>query len=104
AEPVHRRQVADGVRRVRVLDKLRSRGRARGEVEEERVAGGGRAARGELRRGVVGVREVLPAVRRFTDGDARVPAGYRLELRRVGAADDHVARMSSLDAVDEVLG
>ena len=52
-DPVHRGQVPDRVRRVGVLDQLGLRGRARGEVEQQRVVGRGcrrRAAAGRRRR------------------------------------------------------
>ena len=46
-KPVHRREVPDRIARMRVHDELRARGRARGEIEEHRVVGFGRAVGGE---------------------------------------------------------
>ena len=45
ADPVHRGQMADRVRGVRVLDQLGPRGRAGGEVQQQRVVGPGGAVR-----------------------------------------------------------
>ena len=52
AEPVHRREVPDGIGGVGVLDELRPRGRAAGEVQEQRVA----RARGAVGREALGRR------------------------------------------------
>ena len=37
AQPIHRRQVADGIARVRVQDQLRFRGRPGGEIQQQRL-------------------------------------------------------------------
>ena len=76
-EPVQRRQVADRIRRVRVLDELRPRRRAGGEVQQQRVVRAGRRRRARTppsasRR--VGVGQ--PAVDRLADRDPRVRAGH----------------------------
>ena len=102
-DPVHRREVTDGVGHVRVLDELRLRRGARGEVEEQRVGGLRRAVGLEVGRGAVGLGEVQPAFGgRRPDGDAGVVAGDVVELVDIGVPDDDVLGGTPVDAVPQV--
>src|SRR5262249_19812639 len=70
-DPIHRREVADGIARVAVEDELRLRGRPRREVKEERVGrGGGRVGPPGGAAVGVSVVEARPAGDGGTDGDA----------------------------------
>ncbi len=66
ADPVHGRQMPDGVRGVGVLDELGAGGGARGEVEHQRVVGVGRPVRRER-----------PRARRTRPRTAASPRGRR---------------------------
>ena len=104
AEPVHRRQVADRVALVGVQHQLGFGGRARGEVEQQRVARLRRPIGHELGRRVRAVGVALPTRDRAADGDARVVAGQRRELVGLRAGRDHVPHRAALHAVAQVLG
>ncbi len=105
-DPVHGRQVTDGVRHVGVLDQLGAGGGAGGEVQHQRVVGGGGAVRGEGVGGAVHVLVGTPAGgrRAAAHGDARVVAGHVVELAGVLGARDHVPDPAAVDAVAQVGG
>ena len=105
ANPVHGRQMPHGVAGVGVRDELRLRGGARGEVEQQRVAGPGGAAGPELSRPGERVRVRVPSGRRAplrADRDPGPLARHRAELRQLGRVGDDVPDLASRDAVDEV--
>ena len=80
-DPVHRRQVPDRVADVRVLDQLRQRRGAGGEVQQQRVLRVGRPVHRERPRLVVAVAVAQPALDRLADGDAQVVAADVRERR-----------------------
>ena len=105
SQPVHRRQVADWVALVRVQHQLGLGGRARGEVEQHGIGGEGRGVGHVRGRGAGGVAEWPPAGGRVAaHRDARVTAGQRFELDRLGAGRDHVPHLAALHAVAQVFG
>ena len=104
-QPVHRRQGAHGVTAMAVPHQLGLGGRARGEIEQERVVGVGRTVRLEIGRAVVGIAERLPAVdlrgagRHEHHAVARQAGAFR-DLVLVG--HDH-AGAAALDAIGQFL-
>ncbi len=113
-DPVHRRQVADGVGDVGVLDQLRLGRGPGGEVQHEGVArerGPVRLVRAGALVGVlVGEPPAVRAgraaggVRSATDDDAGVVARHVRELVPVLGPYEHMAGPAALDAVGEVGG
>ena len=83
AEAVHGRQMPDRIARVGVLDELRARRRAGGEIEQHRVVGPRRPVGQEARVRAHERSERTPAFRRPADGDALDVAGEVGELLRV---------------------
>ena len=104
ADPVHGREVADRVALVRVQHELGLGGRARGEIEQQRVVHGGRAVGGEDRVVAVGLLEGDPAGGGAADADAAVVARQIREFRRVARTGDDVAHVAALQAVAQVVG
>ena len=100
-EPVHRREMPDRIARMGVHHELRARRRARGEIEEHRVVGLGRAVGREdfaAEKRVVGA----PAGRRLADRDALDAVGKAGEFLRIGAMRDQIFRLAPLDPVGDV--
>ena len=100
-DPIHRAQMADRVALVAVQHELRLRGRAGGEVEQQRVGGARLALRVEARRLRLALAEVAPAGR-SPHGDAHVIALELLEPRRQLGRRDHRAHPPARDAVGQV--
>ena len=87
ADPVHRREVADGIALMRVHHELGLGGRARREIQQHRIAGARRRrsamnAASACRRRIVS----MPLCRRVADRDSGERAGHAGELRHVGRA------------------
>src|SRR5699024_4870631 len=105
--PVHGRQVAGGVRGVRVLDELGLAGGAGGEVQQQGVVGVRGVAGFEVGGGVHRAGQIDPALGRAArrgraDGDALVVAGDGGEtVGRLGGGDD-VLGTASGDPVPQV--
>ena len=96
AEPVHGRQMADRIARMRVQHQLRLRRGAGGEIEQQRVARPRRRVRLEMRARPHELGPVAPARRRAADGDARQQAvAAPLELRRGGRLGDDEAHAAA---------
>jgi hypothetical protein len=87
---------------VGVFDQLRLGGGARGEVEQERVAGPGHRIRRENRRSGIGVYIGQPAVDRRTDRDPGVIALDAIEDRRDRGGDDDVLGPAAVEPVPHV--
>ena len=102
ADPVHGGQVPDRVADLGVRGQLGLGRGARGEVEQQRIAGPGDALRGELRRPGerVGVR--MPSVRRSADHDPRPLTRHLPELPQLGRVGDDVPDLAPGDPVGEV--
>ena len=101
-QPVHGRQVADRVARMRVHDELCTRGRARGEVEEHRVVGSGRAVGRETRDAAQERIVAPPALRRRADGDALDFLDEPGEFRGVAAVRDEIFGLAAHEPVGDV--
>ena len=97
AEPVHRREVADGVGDLGVLHELGPRRGAGGEVEQQPVRRRGARVLGRRYVERVGVVQLLA-------GQQRVVAGHLVELVGVHRVAQHVARAAPGDPVGEVGG
>ena len=103
AEPVHGRQMADRIARVRVQHQLRLRRGAGSEIEQQRVARPRRRVRLEMRARPHELGPVAPARRRAADGDTRQQAGAApLELRRGGRLGDDEAHAAARQPVIDV--
>ena len=105
ADPVHRGQVPHRVADLRVRDELGQGRGARGEVEQQRVAGPRDAVRGELGRLGERVGVGVPAFRGvplLAHRDPRPLARYLAELHQLGRIGDDVPDLAPGDAVDQV--
>jgi hypothetical protein len=103
AEPVHRRQVPDGVAHLGVLHQLGPAGRAGGEVEQQRVAGGGARVRRRRHVDPVCRVHVFPSGRgsHADPGEVAVDA---VELPGLVGRGDDMLGTAAGDAVLEVAG
>jgi hypothetical protein len=102
-EPVHGREMADRIARVRVHHQLRLRRGARGEIEQQRVARPRRRVRLETRARPQQIAPVAPARRRAADGDARQQAvAAPLEFRRRRRLGDDKAHAAARQALGDV--
>ncbi len=104
-DPVHRGQVAHRVGHLGVLHQLGLGRGARGEVEQQRVAGPGRPVRGELGAGLIRIGIAMPAGgsgRGANDDAGPVPA-EPVKLRPELLLGHHVPDVAPVDAVGEVV-
>ena len=102
AEPVHRGEVTDRVRRVGVLDELRPARGSRGEVVQQRLVHPGAGVILRCRRRQERVLVGGPVRRAGSDPDAGDRGADAVELVRVGAGGDDIPDRSAHDAVIEV--
>ena len=105
AEPVHRREVSDGVGHLGVLDQLGLAGGAGGEVQQQPVLGGGARVLRRWDVEPVCVVERRPALGRGLaagDREAAVVAGHLVELGGVGGVGDDEPGAPAVDPVAQV--
>ena len=106
AEPVHRRQMADGVAALAVPHQFWFCGRARGEIEQHRVVGVGRSVGCKSLGGVGRLRERQPAVvpRVRADHDAhQIFAAEAGEFCHLVLRRDHRPRPSPIEPVAQFI-
>ena len=104
AEAEHGREMADGVAGVGVQHQFGARGRAGGEIEQQRIVGAGRTFRREIGGGLLQLGEIAPAGRRAAHGDADDLGGEIGEAVGGRAFGDDEAGAASGDAVGDVGG
>ena len=102
-QPVHRREMADRIALVGVLDQLRLGGGAGGEVQQQRCVRRRRPVRREDGGGAVGVLVMHPTGGRLADGDPRVVALDLGELAGIARSCDDVADVAALEAVEQLV-
>src|SRR5262249_16884872 len=101
--PVHRRQVTDRVGLMGMKDQLRLGGRARGEIEKQRIVAVRRTIWYERRAGDLRSVEIVPLRRRFADADARKRFRYLVEFRCQARSSNDMCDPSALEAIAGII-
>jgi hypothetical protein len=107
ADPVHRRQVADGIALVRVQHEFRPRRGAGREVQQQRIGGqrlalGHEHAHHRVAGGVI-MPAFIAAFMRAAHRDAGKTTRQRGELVRLGCLRDHVPDGPARDPIGQVV-